>query len=189
MDTNIVCVSGYPAAGKSTATSYLESQGFPVIVMGEIVREKAQAIEGIDPDKGEKVGQWAIKHREDRGKNIFARYTIEHAKNLEEETIIIDGLRDTTELEHFQNLGSDVYLFFVTAPLKVRYHRIVERGRDTTEANFSFEEFKVRDSRERDGGLEALAQQADETISNVDSETELYEKVNSLLEEYDLTIE
>jgi dephospho-CoA kinase len=187
MAKNVVCVSGYPAAGKSTVTSYLLDEDYPVVVMGDIVREKAEELAGINPENGEEVGEWAVEHRQEEGKNIFARYTMDRVRDFDVDTIIIDGLRDPTELELFESLGSDVYLFFVTAPLEMRYNRITERGRDQTEAEFTLEEFKVRDNREREGGLDTLAQNCDEEIHNIGTEKELYSKIDSLIEEYNLS--
>lgn len=187
MAKNVVCVSGYPAAGKSTVTSYLLDEGYPVVVMGDIVREKAEELAGINPENGEEVGEWAVEHRQNEGKNIFARYTMERVRNFDVDTIIIDGLRDSTELELFESLGADVYLFFITAPLEVRYNRVTERGRDPTEAEFTLEDFKVRDTREREGGLDTLAQQSDEKISNTGTEEELYTRIDGLFEEYTLS--
>ena len=41
-DTLIVGLTGMPGAGKTTVANYLSQKGFPLLVMGDVVREVAE---------------------------------------------------------------------------------------------------------------------------------------------------
>lgn len=170
MTKDIFCITGYPAAGKSTATSYLRENDLPVVSMGDIVRELATEQPDISIDDGEKIGNWATQYREENGNAVFAEITANRIAERTESKIIVDGLRTKNELQIFRDHFESVTVIFIDAPVKTRFERVQERGRDSEEQEFTLEEFKDRDKREEKWGLKEVKENCtDIYIENTES--------------------
>lgn len=180
---DVYCITGYPGSGKSTATDYLDGK-IPVVVMGDIVRRLAKEKGGISEKNGREVGSWATKHREEKGKTVFARETCKVIENTypNSDKIVIDGIRSLQELEVFKNNFSSVTIVYIKAPFETRYKRITSRGRDSEEENYTKETLRDRDAQEKDWGLNELVNHADECIENTDSLEAFYTELDNLLQ-------
>jgi len=92
--------------------------------------------------------------REEEGDDAIATRTLplirEAAADGERDTVLVDGLRSTVELERFREaFGDDFTLVAVRAPFEIRAERLDDRGRD-----------------ESDSDLEALRERATPARSN-----------------------
>lgn len=181
MSKDIYCITGYPASGKSTATSYVQESDIPVVVMGDIVRELAVTEGGISLEDGEAIGNWATQYREAHGNNIFAHKTVDRVEGLDNSTIVIDGLRTSQELDVFTDAFEDVTVIFIDAPQEERFERVKQRSRDEQEAEFTFEEFKARDERETKWGLGELKEISSVCIDNTQDIDYLYSRLDEVL--------
>lgn len=160
----IVCLTGMPGAGKSTVASHLKEKGFPVIVMGDVVREEAKR-QGLDPTDAN-LGRMMLKLRQDHGQGAVAYLLLQ---KIEREGIndplVIDGVRSISEVEVLKKLGT-VKLLAIHASQDTRFRHLKDRSR--SDAPSTSDEFAGRDKRELSVGISEAIALADETLSNND---------------------
>ncbi|MBA3977510.1 MAG: AAA family ATPase [Nitrosopumilus sp.] len=154
-----------PGAGKSTVANLLKEKNFRVIVMGDIIREKAleKKIELND----ENLGKLMRNLRYENGNGIIAKLILQKIKKLDDNNnfFVIDGNRSYEEFKILKDLGF-VKLLAIHASSNTRYNHI--KLRDRSDSPSTYEKFLQRDKREIDVGIcEAIAL-ADEVISNND---------------------
>ena len=152
----IICLTGMPGAGKSTIASSLKEKGFPVITMGDAVREEAtrQNLEPTDYN----LGSLMLKLRRDLGPGAIAHLIlrkIERDYNNNIDVIIIDGIRSMPEVEVLKSVGY-VKLLAIHASTNTRFTYTKERARPDCPS--SIQDFVLRDRRELTVGIsEAIA--------------------------------
>lgn len=153
-----------PGAGKSTVASFLREKGFPVIIMGDVVREEAKR-QGLDASDAS-LGKLMLKLRQDLGQGAVAYLLLQKIeREAINEPIIIDGIRSIPEVEVLKKLGT-VRLLAIHASQDTRFRHLQDRGR--SDAPSSNDEFAGRDKRELSVGISEAIALADETISNND---------------------
>lgn len=158
----VICLTGMPGAGKSTVANLLKEKNFHVIVMGDIIREKA--LEEKMELNDENLGMLMKNLRYEYGNGIIAKLILPKIKKLESNKfVVIDGIRSYEEFKILKDLDF-VKLLAVHASSNTRYNHI--KLRDRSDSPSSYEKFLQRDKREIDIGIcEAIAL-SDEVISN-----------------------
>jgi dephospho-CoA kinase len=134
--------------------------------MGDVIRAECRR-RGLDP--AEHHGRMAGTLREEEGDDAIATRTLplirEAAADGERDTVLVDGLRSTVELERFREaFGDDFTLVAVRAPFEIRAERLDDRGRD--ESDSDLEALRERDAREIELGLGETLERADVEIDN-----------------------
>jgi dephospho-CoA kinase len=154
-----------PGAGKSTVANLLREKNFHVIIMGDVIREKAleKKLELNDKNLGELMKDLRREH----GNEIIAKLTSQKIKKLkdDEKFVVVDGIRSYGEFKILKD--SDVVrLLAIYASSNTRFDHIKLRDRFDSPSNY--EKFLQRDKREIDVGISEAIALADETISNND---------------------
>jgi dephospho-CoA kinase len=153
-----------PGAGKSTVATFLQSKGFHLITMGDVIREKA--VENDLPMNDKSLGDLMKNLRKQHGNEVVARLVMEKIKELEDVNfIVVDGIRSYEEYMVLRNIGF-VKLLAIHASSSIRYNHIKLRDRSDTPSNH--EKFLQRDEREMSVGISKAIALADESISNND---------------------
>ncbi len=158
------------------------SIGIPVVVMGDIVREEATRRKLSHTPKT--LGKIMLDLRKKFGPAVIAIRCKEKIQKLEENCIVIDGARSEAEIEYFRQIFECVIVVAVHSSPKVRFQRLVERGRP--DDAFTWENFRERDSRELDVGLGRVIAQADMILVNDGEPEDLKQRVLELLKEQSL---
>ncbi|QAU11574.1 hypothetical protein EKH57_01680 [Halorubrum sp. BOL3-1] len=180
---NIIGTVGLPGSGKGEAADVAEAAGIPVVVMGDVIRAECRR-RGLDP--AEHHGQIAGALREEEGDDAIAARTLPRireaaAESDRDDTVLVDGLRSTVELERFREAFGDGFtLVAIRAPFEVRAERLGERGRDDSDSDL--EALRERDDREIALGLGETLERADAEIDNTDSLAAFREAVRELLD-------
>jgi dephospho-CoA kinase len=150
-----------PGAGKSTVANLLKEKNFHVLIMGDIIREKA--IEKKIELNDENLGELMKSLRNEYGNEIIAKLILQKIKKLEDDEnfIVIDGI-----YEEFKILKDIDYvkLLAIHASSNTRLEHI--KLRDRLDSPTSYEKFLQRDKREIDVGISKAIALADEVISN-----------------------
>lgn len=158
----VVATTGMPGSGKSLAIDVAEELDIGVVSMGDLVREEVDR-RGLEA-KPESFGQVASGVREDEGAGAWAERTVERVRELEPETVLVDGMRSLDELEVFREAFDDVLAVAILASPDTRYERMRKRGRGEDaddEATLA-----ARDRRELDHGLGDAIAMADVFVDN-----------------------
>jgi dephospho-CoA kinase len=182
----ILAFVGAPAAGKTVAAAVARELGIPVITMGDVIREEVQR-RGL-PFTDEHLGAVANELRAKEGMDVIAkrcmpriRALADAAKDLKKQVLVIDGIRGLAEVEAFkQAFGSKFILVRIDASRELRYARSQTRGRD--DDSLGFEEFKRREARENQWGMEAAMEKADRVIGNEGTIAAFKARIQDLLD-------
>jgi len=178
---NVIGTVGLPGSGKGEAANVAEEAGIPVVVMGDVIRAECRR-RGLDP--AEHHGRIAGALREEEGDDAIASRTLplirEAAAEGDGDTVLVDGLRSTVELERFREaFGDDFTLVAIRAPFELRAERLGNRGRDDSDSDR--DALRERDAREAELGLGETLERADVEIDNTDSLSAFRGRVREVL--------
>ncbi len=157
----LICVTGYPGSGKSVFASVGKEFGIKVFTMGDIVREEAMKRYGVI-DKTT-LGKVAEELRKEFGDDAIAMLLSNKIEKCNERVVIVDGVRSMREVQILSKIGK-IYLIAILAKRTTRYLRLVSRGR-ADDMN-TYEDFLIREKRERGFGLAEVIENSDLYIYN-----------------------
>lgn len=172
----LIGLTGTNGAGKGEVANYFRQKGYGYVSLSDVIREELMA-RGLEASRDNLIA-CGNELREKFGPDILARRAAEKIQG----PTVIDSIRNTREIAYLRSLG-DFILLAVDAPLEVRFERVKKRGRN--ESATTLEEFRLKEEQEKhrdDTGqqLEACLRQADLTIINDGSITELWKKLEEL---------
>ena len=169
-----------PASGKSEAVQLAKDKGIPVVRMGDFVWEETSRQGKTLNDKN--VGDVATSMRQKQGMDIWAKRTTEKIHSLKTSPcIVIDGIRNTEELDYFKKeLGKDFLVIAIEASDELRRKRQLLRGR--TDDSKDLKDLEKRDEREIGWGLKKVIASADSIIINNGTLKEFQKKIHTVLE-------
>jgi len=179
----VIGIVGLPGSGKSEAAAVAESEGVPVVTMGDVIRAECRD-RGLDPATHH--GAVATALREENGPGAVAERSlplVEDALADGAETVVVDGIRSDVEVDRFEEaFGDGFVLVSIEAPFDVRRERVDDRGRDAGEDD-SGESLRERDERELGFGMGEAMDRADVVIENTGSLDAFRERMRTVLEE------
>jgi dephospho-CoA kinase len=177
----ILGLTGPNAAGKGEVAAYLESLGFHLHSLSDVVREEARA-RGLDTGRESLIAIGNLL-REQGGAGVLARRTIPRLGDRD----VVDSIRNPAEVEVLRELPA-FRLLGVRAPLEARFRRAIERSRpgDPT----TLDEFRRREEQEntRDPNaqqLDATFRLADRILDNSGDLDDLRRAVDRVLEAWE----
>lgn len=96
--------------------------------------------------------------------------------------IIADGIRMLEDIKPFQEkYGSDFYLIYVSADIKIRYERSKLRKEKAGEGQMSFEEFLAEERRLTELSIHEVGQRADFILNNDQNTAELEKQIKEMM--------
>ncbi len=173
----VLALVGKAGAGKDTVSQILEDQ-FPAVRMGEVPVQETR-LRGLEvTDRN--VGAVATDLRRKEGMDAIARRCVKRIREMDSEVVVVNGIRGSAEVELFRREFPDFHLIEVWAPGKLRYRRIIGRGR--ADDIDSYQDFLDRDQREESWGLDEAISMAESMIINDGSLEELEERTWEVVE-------
>ena len=166
-----------PGAGKSLVAEYLKQAGYPIVVMGDVIRAKTEQ-RGLEPTP-ETLREIMLKIRRDEGLGAVARYCIPKIRKAKSRVVVIDGLRSLEEVDEFKKEFSGFILIAVHCSPKTRFKRLYLRERSDDPKLWA--EFLERDLRELRVGLGAVIAMADYIIINEGAKAQLESTTRRLI--------
>jgi len=178
----ILAFTGMPFSGKSEAVKIAKEMNIPIIRMGDMIWEEAENRELELNDKN--VGTIASQMREEHGKDIWARRTLEKIKSVENlNFIVIDGIRNVEEIDLFKRyLEGNFVVVAVEASDETRQNRALTRNREDDSKDL--QKIKERDKRELGWGLDRVIASADIIVLNEGSIKNFQKKIRELLKRF-----
>ena len=167
----IIGFCGLPGSGKSTAIEAIADLG-KIVTMGDVIRDEAKK-RNIEPS-----AKIAKDLRKKGGPSVIAKKCIELIKNLNEEIVIVDGVRSFYEVNEFRREWK-FPLIAIELSDQERFKRLYERAR--SDDSKSFDEIKQRDEREIGFGLKEVVRNADYKIQNDSTKEMLKTKTRKLV--------
>ena len=166
-----------PGAGKSLVSKVAERMGYPVVMMGDIIREETKKRGLLSTP--ENMGAIMLKLRAEEGSAAVARRCISKIEGAKSKIVLVDGLRSLDELEEFRRHFERFVLIAIYASSKTRFRRLFRRGRSDDPQGWAT--FHERDMRELSVGLGNTIVLADHLIMNEGARTETEKKILSVL--------
>ena len=166
----------------------LGDDGFAVVELGDLVRERMKTDPAALKFAGDIRG-FSGMIREVYGRDVVAAWAVDKIKRLAAEKIVVTGLRTVEELARIKAAFPNALLISVNAPERIRFQRMLSRGRSGDPR--SYEDFLKRDEKEREGllaageeteGLDAMISKADYHIENTGTIPDLKKAAYKILE-------
>ena len=95
----VIGIVGMPASGKGEVSRIARELGIPVVVMGDVIRERVKAA-GL-PVTDENLGAMSGKLRSELGMDAIARITIPLIEAEAAPVVLVDGIRGITKWRRF----------------------------------------------------------------------------------------
>lgn len=185
-----IAIVGPIAAGKTTAADILRDEyGFTTYKLSQGIYDVADE-RGLDREDRVVLQNLGDELRREQGVDVLAQLAIEKARKDGLTKLVFESIRNHNEVLRLQKeLGKDLYVIAVDAPMEVRYERAQKREGQYKEQHLTWEEFKA--IAERDMGKESdetgqnvikCMQLADVTINNSGTREELENKIREIME-------
>jgi len=174
----VLGVAGMPGAGKGTVREIFQKMGYPIVVMGDEVREEAKR-RNLKPTP-ENLGMIMLKLREEEGKAAVAKRCIPKMEKAKEK-VVVEGVRSLNEVNEFKKHFPNFTLIAIHASPETRFRRLFQRKRSDDPKRW--ETFRERDLRELNVGIGAAIATADQMIVNEGSKVQLKRKTREILKE------
>jgi dephospho-CoA kinase len=178
-DKVIVGVAGMPGAGKGAFRRFVQKMGYPVIIMGDEIRNEVKRRKLMPTP--ENLGKVMLQLREIEGPAAVAKRCIPKLQNVKERIVVVDGVRSLLEVLEFKKHFPNFIIIALHTSPKTRYQRLSRRRRSDDPK--SWETFMQRDLREVSVGLGAVIATADYIIVNEGTLTQLRKKIKQVLKE------
>lgn len=177
----IIAFVGMPASGKGEVAAVAKELGYPVVNMGDVIREEVHRL-GLEPTD-ENLGGTGTRLRKEEGLSAIARRCVTKLRASEGGVAVVDGVRNIEEVHLFkEEFGSDFLLINVESSTEDRLARIKARGR-ADDRLMDEERLRIRDERELGWGMGESIKNADLTIVNDGTVDQLRKKVQKIIEE------
>lgn len=177
----IIAFVGMPASGKGEAAEVASDMGYPVVNMGNVVREEVERL-GLEPTD-ENLGGTGTRLRQEEGLSAIARRCVPKLRAFDADTAVVDGVRNIEEVHLFnEEFGDDFILINIDSSTKSRLQRIQMRGR-SDDRLMDTEALRIRDERELGWGMSESIKNADMTIDNNGSLEEFRDKISKFIGE------
>ncbi len=161
-DNVVVGIAGMPGAGKGVFRRTVQRMGYPVVIMGDEVREEVKR-RNLQPTP-QNLGKTMLSLRELEGPAAIAKRCIPKLRNQPHRTVVIDGIRSLVEVDEFKKQFPRFILVAIHASPKTRYRRLFRRRRSDDPPDWKT--FMERDLRELGIGMGSVISVADYLIVN-----------------------
>lgn len=175
----VVGVAGMPGSGKGVFRRAVQRMGYPVVIMGDVVREEVKQ-RNLKPTP-ENLGKTMLNLRESDGPAAVAKQCIPKLEKATGRIVVIDGIRSLAEVEEFKKHFPNFILIAIHASPETRYQRLSRRKRSDDPTNR--DTFMERDQRELGVGMDAVIAAADHTIMNERTLTQLRTEIRRVMKE------
>lgn len=176
--TVAIGTAGMPGSGKATIKTTAESMGYPVIIMGDEIREETKH-RGLEPTP-ENIGKIMLQLREEEGPTAVAKRCLPKVESAKSNVVVVDGIRSLHEVDEFKKHFGGFVLIAVHSSPETRFQRLSKRKRSDDPKGWDV--FLQRDMRELTLGQGNVIALADCMIVNEGTYEAFKVKVREVLE-------
>ena len=182
MTTNnklILGITGNMAAGKTTITDYIkEHYGGVSFRFSTMLRDVLSRIH-VEETR-DNLQQLSTFLRSTFGEDLMSKVIAEDVKRATDNIIIVEGIRRPSDVAYLKEIPG-FHLIAITANLKTRYNRIIQRSENPDDQIKTFEMFEKEQSQEAEGKIEEISRDAEVIIDNNGNLDMLYTKIDDIM--------
>jgi len=179
MTQRIIGIAGEIASGKSTVAEYLIGEMDAVSYkFSSPLRDVAQRL--YLNETRDTLSTLSTVLRAAFGEDLLSKITAMDVEDSGADFVVIDGVRRETDIAYLKEIPG-FQLWYITAPLELRYERITGRRENADDATKTFEDFKEDNARESEQQISALQQVADVVIENLGDVSVLQAEVRAAI--------
>ena len=173
---------GTNGSGKSTACTFFKDQGYTVVSLSDALRK--YVISKHLPMDRDTLTNTANALKDERGADVLAQIVMENIDTASF-PVAFDSIRNEAELLYLKKRG--VFFIGITAPIDVRYQRVIKRKRETDAIDF--DTFLRQDQRENEGqskgqNIHLTLKKCDINCENSGSVAEFYDVLTAIVKEH-----
>ncbi|MBI2415491.1 MAG: AAA family ATPase [Candidatus Kerfeldbacteria bacterium] len=178
----IIALTGEKLSGKGTTAQYLAEHYQATVyrfskILSDILERLYQA------NSRANLVTLGTAVRTAFGDDILAQVLFRDIeRNRSDHLVVIDGLRYIDEWNIVAQLPN-IHLWYIVAPLELRYHRLQQRTEKVDERSMTWDEFKRREQDVTEQGITALRPLARYHIDNTGSFTDLYNQIDQAVKQ------
>jgi len=179
----IIGLMGKIGSGKDTVAEYLvKKYGFVMVGFGDVTREIAKE-KGIEPTR-ENLLEIQKEMVSKYGIDYFPKRIARMIKEKKLDRVVVNGIRRPTDaLTLKEEFGEDFKLVLVETDPKIRYERMLKRGRVGDPKQYL--DFQKQEEAEiKSFGLDKTFKMAEKIITNNTSLEDLYKQVDELISSF-----
>jgi dephospho-CoA kinase len=173
----VIGLTGMPGSGKAIVRKIVKEMNYPVVVMGNVIREEAKR--NNLKLTSENTGSIMLKLRKEEGSDIVAKRCIPKIREAKERVVIVDGVRSLHEVKEFKIRFPKFISIAIHASPKTRFRRLRQRKRSDDPR--TWKTFIKRDLRELSVGIGDVIATADLMIINEGTKRQMHRKVRESL--------
>ncbi len=178
----ILGFAGEMAAGKGTAAKYLaEHHGAVTYRFSTMLRDILSRLH-LPQDRAT-MQRTSTLLRKEFGEDLMAKVMFEDAKKDEHQLIIVDGVRRLEDVKYLREIP-EFKLCYITAPMKIRYERLIIRGENADDSSKTFMQFEDDHEGEPEREITKLEAFAAEVIDNAGTMPELKQQLDAIVKKY-----
>jgi dephospho-CoA kinase len=177
----LIIITGMPGAGKSEVADIFHKNGYPIVVMGDVIREETRR-RGLEANRAN-TKKIALELREKDGPGAVAKQCIKKINEIDADTIIIEGCRSLAEIDVFDDYAEKVTIVSIHTSPSTRFTRLKNRGRG--DAPLKWESFRERDLGEIVFGLGGVIALSDIILINEGTIEELQQESEELKKRFE----
>ena len=166
-----------PGAGKGVFRRNIQELHYPVVIMGDEVREEVKR-QNLKPTP-QNMGKVMLNIREKYGSAAIAKRCIPKLEKTDKTIIFVDGVRSLGEVDEFKKHFPNFVILAIHASPKTRYQRLFRRGRSDDPRNWKT--FMERDLRELGIGVGSVISIADYMIVNEGTIAQLRQRTKQFM--------
>lgn len=165
----VIGFTGPKLSGKGTAAGYLVQKfGAKTYSMSGILTDIANRLH-LENSRANLIAI-VTGLRAQFGKDVLAKTLYQDILEANDKLAIIDGIRMSDEVEIFSKLPG-FQLFYVDAPVEVRFARAKNRGEKVGESTMTFEEFAKEEHAQTEVEIQGLKSRATHIFNATDIES------------------
>lgn len=180
MTKKILGLTGPIACGKGTIKKYIESKyGGKDVRFSTALRDVCTRIgEEVNRNNLQTVSEML---REYFGQNILAKIIAKDIEKIDNEIIVIDGVRRLADIEYLKDMQGFT-LIRIDAKPEIRYERMKKRNENKGDDKKTYEEFLNDHTRsDADSEVPIVMQHASVSINNDGDLENLYRQIDQIL--------
>lgn len=170
---------GPMASGKGTAAEYINKKfQANVYRFSTSLRDVAKRM--YTEETRQNLQNISTALRQALGDDILAKVIYHDTKNDAGQIVIVDGVRRIPDIVYLEKLPN-FHLIYISADLKTRYERIINRSENSDDQEKTFEQFSAEQNNEAEKDIETVAKKAAFTIDNSGDFENLYKQIDTIL--------